>query len=48
MSQQLAAVGLAALLSAPAFKQQSAAPKCYRACLQKWVDHYLLAMRDVR
>lgn len=37
---------LAALLSASAIAQQPAAPKCDRGCLQKWVDDYLVAMRD--
>jgi hypothetical protein len=37
---------LAALLSLPAIAQQVASPKCERACLQKWVDDYLVAMRD--
>ena len=35
-----------ALLYSSAFTQQAAAPKCDRACLQKWVDNYLVAMRD--
>jgi hypothetical protein len=46
MSKRLLTLGLAALLSASAISQQSAAPKCDRACLQKWVDNYLVAMRD--
>jgi hypothetical protein len=39
------AIGLA-LLSTTAFAQQPAAPRCDRACLQRWVDNYLVAMRD--
>jgi hypothetical protein len=46
MPKRLVAVGLAALLSASALTQQPASPKCDRACLQKWVDNYLVAMRD--
>ena len=36
------------LLSGAAVAQQPAAPQCDRACLQKWVDDYLVAMRDQR
>src|SRR5687768_7847390 len=48
MSKRLVALGFGfvALLSASAFAQQIAIPKCDRACLQKWVDNYLVAMRD--
>jgi hypothetical protein len=46
MRKLLMAACLAALLSAPAVAQQPAASKCDRACLQKWVDNYLVAMRD--
>ncbi len=46
MSKQLIALGLAALLSAGALAQQAPVPKCDRICLQKWVDDYLVAMRD--
>jgi hypothetical protein len=44
MLNRLMAVGLACLLSASTFAQQ--APPCDRACLQHWVDSYLVAMRD--
>jgi hypothetical protein len=37
---------LAVLLSASASAQQPARPPCERACLQKWVDDYLVAMRE--
>jgi hypothetical protein len=40
------ALCLAALICASAFAQQPATPDCDRACLQKWVDDYLVAMRD--
>ena len=43
---RIAIACLAALLSLPVVAQQPAAPKCDRACLQKWVDNYLVAMRD--
>jgi hypothetical protein len=46
MSMRWMALALAALLSAPVFAQQPSTPKCDRACLQKWVDNYLVAMRD--
>lgn len=36
---------LAVLIGVPAMAQQQA-PPCDRACLQKWVDDYLVAMRD--
>jgi len=39
------AIGLL-FFSAAAFSQQPAAPRCDRACLQGWVDNYLVAMRD--
>jgi hypothetical protein len=45
MSKRLLILGLA-LLSTSVLAQQPAAPKCDRACLQKWVDDYLVAMRD--
>jgi hypothetical protein len=45
MSKHLLILALA-LLSASALAQQPAAPKCDRPCLQKWVDNYLVAMRD--
>jgi hypothetical protein len=35
-----------ALLSIPTFAMQAAAPGCDRNCLQKWLDDYLVAMRD--
>jgi hypothetical protein len=34
------------LFATTAFTQQPAAPRCDRACLQRWVDNYLVAMRD--
>jgi hypothetical protein len=46
MSKRLISLGLAALFSTGALAQQAPAPKCDRTCLQKWVDNYLLAMRD--
>jgi len=45
MSKPLLILGLV-LLSSTAFTQQASAPRCERACLQKWVDDYLVAMRD--
>ena len=44
MSMRTLAIGL--LLSTTAFTQQPAAARCDRACLQRWVDNYLVAMRD--
>jgi hypothetical protein len=35
-----------ALLATPSFAMQAAAPSCDRNCLQKWLDDYLVAMRD--
>ena len=46
MSLRITALSLAILLATPALAQQPAAPACNRACLQKWVDDYLAAMRD--
>jgi hypothetical protein len=46
MPKRLVALGFTALLSVLTFAQQPASPKCDRACLQKWVDNYLVAMRD--
>ena len=37
-------LGVACLFAAPALTQQTA--RCDRACLEKWVDSYLVAMRD--
>src|SRR5690349_15354567 len=45
MSTRSLAIGLV-LLSTTTFAQQPAAPRCDRACLQGWVDNYLVAMRD--
>ena len=45
MSIKTLAIGLV-LLCATSFAQQPAAPRCDRACLQRWVDNYLVAMRD--
>jgi hypothetical protein len=45
MSKRLLILGLA-LLHSTVFTQQAAALKCDRTCLQKWVDNYLVAMRD--
>ena len=36
---------LAVVIGVPAMAQQQA-PPCDRACLQKWVDDYLVALRD--
>jgi hypothetical protein len=44
MSRRLIILAAACLLSAPALAQQPA--PCNRACLQQWVDAYLVAMRD--
>jgi hypothetical protein len=44
MSTRIIMLALAVLLAAPAMAQQPAT--CDRACLQKWVDDYLVAMRD--
>jgi hypothetical protein len=44
MPKRLLALGLFCLLSAAAQAQQPAA--CERACLERWVDSYLVAMRD--
>jgi hypothetical protein len=44
MSKRLLILGLA-LLSTSAMAQQ-APVRCDRTCLQKWVDNYLVAMRD--
>ncbi len=46
MLPRITALTLAVLLAAPALAQQPAAPECDRACLQKWVDDYLVAMRN--
>jgi hypothetical protein len=46
MPKRLVALGFTALLSVMTFAQQPVSPKCDRACLQKWVDNYLMAMRD--
>jgi hypothetical protein len=44
MPKRLMAASVLSLLSALTFAQQS--PRCDRACLQHWVDSYLVAMRD--
>jgi hypothetical protein len=44
MSRRLILIVAAALLSTVTFAQQPA--RCERACLQQWVDSYLVAMRD--